>query len=68
MKKFIKEGFDSDRLYEREYIVRILKSGPKELKHYIKSLPHIDCENSEGRRSICTRIPEVIYTYMVGIY
>lgn len=60
--------FDPNRLYERNTIVRILKSAPKELRHYIKELPFIECENDEGKRSICTKIPEVIYTYLVGIY
>lgn len=60
--------YDPKRLYERNEIIRILKTGPKELRTYINELPIIECENNQGKRSFCTRIPEVIYTYLVGIY
>lgn len=64
----INEQYDSEQLYKREYIVNRLKTAPKELKHYIAKLPKIPCENNIGEKSICTKIPEVIYVYLMGNY
>lgn len=64
----INEEYDSERLYKREFIVSRLKDAPKELRSYISKLPRIPCENDLGERSICTKIPEVLYVYFRGDY
>jgi hypothetical protein len=64
----IKEHYDSDRLYPRESVVNRLKKGPKELRKYAKDLPSIPCTDGQGKETICTKIPEVVYIYFTGKY
>lgn len=68
MREVIKEQYDSERLYPKDEILRMLKNGPKELKRYIDKLPDIPCQNDLGQKNICTRIPEIIFVYMTGRY
>ena len=68
VQKIINEQYDGDRLYPKEFIVKVLKSGPKELKHIIKKLPSIPCSNEKGEETICTKIPEVVHVYLTGRY
>lgn len=68
IEKIIKEQHDSKKLYSRAYVVRRLQNGPKELKKYIKELPHIDCTDNEGNPHVCTTIPEVIHVFLSGKY
>jgi hypothetical protein len=60
--------FDSEKLYNRDYIVRRLERGPSELKKFIKHLPYIDCTDKEGNSHVCTKIPEVIHVFLTGRY
>ena len=68
VERIIKEQYDSKKLYSREYIVNRLKNGPRELKKYIKELPHIDCTDGQGDNHVCTTIPEVIHVFLLGRY
>lgn len=68
VEKIIKEQHDSKKLYSREYVVNRLKNGPRELKKYIKELPHIDCTDGQGNKHVCTTIPEVIHVFLSGRY
>lgn len=67
-KTIIKEYYDGDRLYDRSSVIERLRKGPKELRKYIKLLPEIECQDSEGNKNICTRVPEVVYVYLSGNY
>ena len=58
--------WNSDKLYEREKIVKLLKKGPKYMQDYIKKLPHIRTQNEEGNIKIATRIPQTVYQYLIG--
>jgi len=64
----LKEQYEPDKLYSREYIVNVLRRGPRELKRYIKDLPFIECTDGNGNNHTCTRIPEVIWVYLNGRY
>ena len=68
IKRVIKESYDPDKLYSRDYVVHMLKKGPRELKKYIKDLPRIDCTNSNGEKHVCTKVPEVIEVFIKGRY
>jgi hypothetical protein len=68
IEKVIKEQHDSKKLYSREYVVNRIKNGPRELKKYIKELPHIDCTDGQGNTHVCTTIPEVIHVFLQGRY
>jgi uracil phosphoribosyltransferase len=68
VRKALNEQYEQDRLYPKEYIVKVLRSGPKELKHIIKKLPSIPCSNAKGEETICTKIPEVVQVYLTGRY
>lgn len=58
--------WDSQKLYEREKVVKLLKKGPKYIREYIKKLPHIEVQNDEGDLKIATRIPQTIHQYLFG--
>ncbi len=62
------EQYSPDRLYPKEEITKALQSAPKELKYILRKLPSIPCENENGTRSICTRIPETLFVYLTGRY
>ena len=66
--KGLNESYDRDSLYPKESIVRMLMKGPKEIRAHIKTLPDIPCENDNGERTICTKIPEVVHVYLTGRY
>lgn len=68
IKDVILEQYDSEKLYKKEYVIGRLKTGPKELRKYIKTLPEINCIDSNGNPQICTKVPEVIYIYLTGRY
>ena len=56
--------YKSDKLYDREYIISILKKAPRHLKSIYEKLDDIPCKNSKGESRRCTKIPEVLHTYM----
>jgi hypothetical protein len=64
----INEHYNSDTLYPKDKILRLLEKAPKHLKELGKKLPDIECENDLGQKTICTRIPEVLYIYFTGGY
>ena len=64
----LKEQYEPDKLYSREYVINSLRRGPRELKKYIKLLPSIDCMDGQGNDHICTKIPEVLHVYLTGRY
>ena len=68
VRKVLNEQYEQDKLYPKEYIVKVLRSGPQELKHLIKKLPSIPCTNGKGQETICTKIPEVVQVYLSGRY
>ena len=68
LEKTINEQFDSERLYSKKEILRLLKGAPRELKQIAKNLPNKPCENNNGERTICTKIPETIHVYLTGRY
>lgn len=68
IKKILTEDYNPEKLYNRNYVVFRLKQGPRELKKFIKELPHIDCVDGSGNPHTCTKIPEVVYVYLQGRY
>jgi len=60
------EYYDSDKIYLRERIVNSLMKGPQYIRQYIKKLPHIPVQDSNGNTVVGTKIPEVIYQYLYG--
>jgi hypothetical protein len=51
-----------------ESVVNRLKKGPREMRKYIKDLPSIPCTDGQGNETTCTKIPEVLYVYLMGKY
>lgn len=64
----ILEQYNSNRLYPKDEILRLLKNAPIELRKIVRKLPDIPCENDKGERTICTKIPETIHVYLTGRY
>jgi hypothetical protein len=65
-KAILNEYYDSEKLYRREHVVKMLSRGPRYIKEYIKNLPKIQCTDNDGNEVICTKIPEVIYQFLYG--
>jgi hypothetical protein len=68
IERIINEQYNSEKLYSRAYVVDRLHGAPRELRRYIKDLPHIDCTDNKGNKHVCTKIPEVIHVYLSGRY
>jgi len=68
IKQVLNEQYDPEKLYSRNYVVFRLKQGPRELKQFIKDLPHIDCVDGSGNPHTCTKVPEVVYVFLQGMY
>jgi hypothetical protein len=66
-KTLITEYYDGDKLYDRERIVAKLKTS-RNMREYIKKLPHIEVTDEQGNVKIATRIPEVVYVFLYGNY
>jgi hypothetical protein len=64
--RLLLEYYDSEKLYVRERIVNSLMKGPQYIRQYIKKLPHIPVQDSNGNTVVGTKIPEVIYQYLYG--
>ena len=68
--------YDSNKLYQRESLVRKLLTkdskgyytAPKPIRDIIEKLPYIECEDQNGNKSTCTKIPEVLFVYLTGRY
>lgn len=68
IKQILNEQYDPEKLYSRNYVVFKLKQGPRELKRFIKDLPHIDCVDGSGNPHTCTKVPEVVHVFLQGRY
>jgi hypothetical protein len=68
IKEVVKEQYDRQKLYEKSEILRQLKDAPVEIKRIARNLPDIPCENEQGIKTVCTKIPEVIHVYLTGRY
>jgi hypothetical protein len=64
------EIYDKNRLYPREKLIKRLskRETPRNIRSLLNDLPTIDCWDREGKKEICTKIPEVIYVYLSGRY
>jgi hypothetical protein len=68
IKQVLSEEYNPEKLYSRNYVVFKLKQGPRELKRFIKDLPHIDCVDGSGNPHTCTKGPEVVHVFLQGRY
>ena len=58
--------YDSNRLYNKDSIVKRLRKAPAYMRSYIDKLPDIRCKDADGNELTCTQIPEVVYRYLFG--
>lgn len=68
VKQILSEEYIHDKLYDRDIIIAKLRTGPRELRPFIRELPMIACKDSQGNKRVCTRIPEVVHVYITGRY
>ena len=68
IKKILKEYYDENKLYDKNYVINRLKNAPYNLRKHIKDLPSIPCFDSQGNEKLCTKVPEVVYDYLSGRY
>lgn len=60
--------YNPEKLYSKMYIKTVLKNAPRDIRHIGNNLQEIDCVDKDGKKNICVRIPEVIFTYIKGRY
>jgi hypothetical protein len=58
------DSYDSEKLYSYDAVVSRLKKGPGYMKQYIPKLKQIPCTDSNGNKTTCTQIPEVVFNYI----
>jgi hypothetical protein len=64
-KDLINEYYDSEKLYDKKFIVNGLLKAPKYMRVYIKGLDNFECLRGDIPYT-CTRIPQVVYEYLFG--
>ena len=72
----VSENYDMEKLYHRESLVKRLLAknskgfyiAPKPIRDVVERLPYIECEDSQGNKTTCTKIPEVVFVYLTGRY
>ena len=70
----ISEYYDSNKPYNREEVIKSLKSAPGYVKSYLKGLPRFYLYNDSGeaimdksgKKIVFTKVPEIIYDYLHG--
>jgi hypothetical protein len=69
LKKIINESFyDSNKLYNKQFIENITVKAPREIKNIVRSLEVVGCTDRNGNSTQCVRIPEVLFVYINGRY
>lgn len=69
VKKVINEQYyDKDKLWNRDYVVNRLMTGPRQMRRWAKDLPEYACTDKYGNEMICTKIPEVVFVFLTGRY
>jgi len=68
-KNILKESYyDSNKLYSKDYIYKVFKRSPSELKRIVNNLEVIECTDGNGDLMECVKISEVLFTYINGRY
>ena len=70
----VSEYYDGNKPYNREKLIKSLKSAPGYVKSYVKGLPRFYVYNEigephmdeTGKKIVYTKIPEIIYDYLHG--
>lgn len=69
LKKIINESFyDSNKLYNKQFIENVTVKAPREIKNIVRSLEVVGCTDRNGNSTQCVRIPEVLFVYINGRY
>ena len=68
IKDLLREIYDSQRLYPVQQIYSMVGGAPYEIKKLIGKLDSVPCVNQKGEKSMCFKIPEVLYVYITGRY
>jgi len=68
VKRILKEVYDSQKYYPVFQIYQGIQKAPYEIKKLVSNLKATPCINQKGERSMCFKIPEVLYVYLSGKY
>jgi len=69
LKKILNESYyDSEKLYNKQYIENVTAKAPREIKNIVRSLEVMGCYDRNGWHTQCVKIPEVLFTYISGRY
>jgi hypothetical protein len=60
--------YDSNKLYNKQYIDNVTRTAPREIRNIVKSLQIVGCNDNNGNFTQCVRIPEFLFVYISGRY
>ena len=67
--KIITESYyDSDKLYSKQYIKNVTRNADSNIKNIVRGLEIIGCTDTNGNKTQCVRIPEILFVYISGKY
>ncbi len=66
IKKILQEEFDPKRLFSIKKIMDSTKFAPEEIKKLVEGLDIIPCKDNKGNQTLCARVGEKLYRYMIG--
>lgn len=68
VKKILSEQYDSERIYDKNLLMKKLSSAPRHIKEIASKLREFSCSATPGEKKTCVRVPEVIFVYLTGRY
>ena len=68
IKKILSEQYDSERIYDKNLLMKKLSSAPRHIKQIASKLKEFSCSEDLRDNKTCVRIPEVIFVYLTGRY
>ena len=67
--KIITESYyDSDKLYSKQYIENVTRNADRNIKNIVRGLEIVGCTDTNGNKTQCVRIPEILFVYISGKY
>jgi hypothetical protein len=66
IKKVLSEVFNPDRLYPISKVNQNIQNAPLRIKIMVRDLKPIPCINKKGEKTMCVRVNEELYNYIVG--
>jgi hypothetical protein len=66
IKRVLREGYNSEKLYSMDRIYMNTQFAPIEIKKIVRNLTPIPCVNKYGEKKMCAKITKDLYDYIIG--